>query len=32
VLASGELGLDYYGLREKLRALGVEYVDTIDDD
>jgi 4-hydroxy-4-methyl-2-oxoglutarate aldolase len=32
VLASGELGLDYYGLREKLRALGVEYVDTIEDD
>lgn len=25
-LASGELGVDIYGLREKLRQLGVEYV------
>lgn len=31
VLASGELGLDYYGLREKLAALGVEYVDSLDE-
>jgi 4-hydroxy-4-methyl-2-oxoglutarate aldolase len=30
-LEAGELGLDFYGLREKLAALGVEYVDTIDD-
>ena len=26
-LAKGELGLDYYGLRDKLKELGVEYVD-----
>lgn len=26
-LANGELGLDIYGLREKLQALGVTYVD-----
>jgi 4-hydroxy-4-methyl-2-oxoglutarate aldolase len=26
-LRRGELGVDFYGLREKLRALGVEYVD-----
>ena len=26
-LRSGELGLDFYGLREKLKQLGVEYVD-----
>ncbi|WP_400163337.1 4-carboxy-4-hydroxy-2-oxoadipate aldolase/oxaloacetate decarboxylase [Brevibacillus sp. TJ4] len=26
-LANGELGLDIYGLREKLRSLGVVYVD-----
>lgn len=30
-LEAGELGLDFYGLREKLATLGVEYVDTIDD-
>jgi len=27
LLAKGELGLDYYGLRAKLKELGVEYVD-----
>jgi 4-hydroxy-4-methyl-2-oxoglutarate aldolase len=26
-LRKGELGLDFYGLREKLKALGVEWVD-----
>jgi 4-hydroxy-4-methyl-2-oxoglutarate aldolase len=26
-LAAGELGIDYYGLRAKLKELGVEYVD-----
>jgi len=26
-LASGELGLDFYGLRAKLAELGVQYVD-----
>ncbi len=26
-LASGELGVDFYGLRAKLKELGVEYVD-----
>jgi 4-hydroxy-4-methyl-2-oxoglutarate aldolase len=26
-LRKGELGLDFYGLREKLKQLGVEYVD-----
>lgn len=26
-LAAGELGMDIYGLREKLAAMGVEYVD-----
>ena len=26
-LRKGELGLDFYGLREKLKELGVEYVD-----
>jgi 4-hydroxy-4-methyl-2-oxoglutarate aldolase len=26
-LRNGELGLDFYGLREKLKQLGVEYVD-----
>jgi 4-hydroxy-4-methyl-2-oxoglutarate aldolase len=25
-LAGGQLGLDLYGLRDKLAALGVEYV------
>lgn len=29
-LDAGELGLDIYGLREKLAALGVEYVDRLD--
>jgi len=29
-LRRGELGLDLYGLREKLRALGVSYVDRLD--
>ena len=28
-LAAGELGLDMYGLRAKLIALGVEYVDEL---
>ena len=31
-LRAGELGLDFYGLREKLRTLGVEYVDQEDQD
>jgi 4-hydroxy-4-methyl-2-oxoglutarate aldolase len=26
-LRKGELGLDFYGLREKLKLLGVEYVE-----
>ena len=26
-LKSGELGLDFYGLRAKLKELGVEYID-----
>jgi 4-hydroxy-4-methyl-2-oxoglutarate aldolase len=26
-LRNGELGLDFYGLREKLKQLGVEFVD-----
>jgi 4-hydroxy-4-methyl-2-oxoglutarate aldolase len=26
-LRKGELGVDFYGLREKLKQLGVEYVD-----
>jgi 4-hydroxy-4-methyl-2-oxoglutarate aldolase len=26
-LLKGELGVDFYGLREKLKALGVEYID-----
>lgn len=29
-LEAGELGLDFYGLREQLVAMGVEWVDTID--
>lgn len=27
-LRKGELGVDFYGLREKLKQLGVEYVDS----
>ena len=27
-LRNGELGLDFYGLRDKLKELGVEYVET----
>lgn len=30
-LRAGELGIDLYGLRERLLALGVEYVDTADE-
>ena len=30
-LASGELGVDFYGLRPLLLDLGVEYVDRVDD-
>jgi 4-hydroxy-4-methyl-2-oxoglutarate aldolase len=30
-LAAGELGVDFYGLRSVLSELGVEYVDTLDD-
>ena len=30
-LADGELGLDFYGLRDKLLDLGVEWVDSLDD-
>lgn len=29
-LESGELGLDFYGLRDKLTAMGVEWVESID--
>ena len=29
-LQSGELGVDFYGLRDKLHAMGVEYVDRLD--
>jgi 4-hydroxy-4-methyl-2-oxoglutarate aldolase len=28
-LAAGELGVDLYGLRDKLAELGVEYVDRL---
>jgi 4-hydroxy-4-methyl-2-oxoglutarate aldolase len=30
-LAAGELGLDFYGLRDKLAAMGVEWVDSADE-
>lgn len=30
-LEAGELGVDFYGLREKLTELGVEYVDRLED-
>jgi 4-hydroxy-4-methyl-2-oxoglutarate aldolase len=30
-LRSGELGLDFYGLRQKLDELGVRWVDTAGD-
>ena len=30
-LAAGELGLDMYGLRQKLVEMGVDWVDTADD-
>ena len=30
-LAAGEVGLDFYGLREELVAMGVEWVDSADD-
>ena len=30
-LAAGELGLDFYGLRDKLRDLGVTYIDRLED-
>ncbi len=30
-LEAGELGLDFYGLRQKLVELGVEYVDSVDE-
>jgi 4-hydroxy-4-methyl-2-oxoglutarate aldolase len=30
-LEAGELGLDFYGLREKLEKLGVLWVDTVDE-
>jgi 4-hydroxy-4-methyl-2-oxoglutarate aldolase len=28
-LAKGELGIDFYGLRAKLKELGVEYIDEL---
>ena len=30
-LVAGELGVDFYGLRDKLSELGVTYIDTLDD-
>jgi len=30
-LAAGEVGLDFYGLRDKLVAIGVEWVDSPED-
>ncbi|MEM9565045.1 MAG: 4-carboxy-4-hydroxy-2-oxoadipate aldolase/oxaloacetate decarboxylase [Actinomycetota bacterium] len=30
-LAAGELGLDFYGLRDRLAAQGVEWVDSLDE-
>jgi 4-hydroxy-4-methyl-2-oxoglutarate aldolase len=30
-LAAGELGVDFYGLRDKIVELGVEYLDSPDD-
>jgi len=29
-LEAGELGLDFYGLRDKLQSIGVEWIDTLD--
>jgi 4-hydroxy-4-methyl-2-oxoglutarate aldolase len=31
-LSKGELGVDFYGLRAKLKELGVEYVDELPDE
>lgn len=31
-LEAGELGLDFYGLRQKMLDMGVMYVDSLDDD
>ena len=31
VLASGQLGLDYYGMREKLAEKGLRYIDSLED-
>ena len=30
-LVAGELGVDLYGLRDKLAQLGVEYVDAVEE-
>lgn len=30
-LSAGELGLDFYGLRDKLTAMGVEWIDSLED-